>query len=145
MSVGPFYCVYLRPRWRLFAIAADSESETLGHPSFWRLLCNEVIAPHYRIRNKKSLSELCYGMPRGRCAQALSRRGKAMQAWTIYHGGDFPSTKSVVGSDAILAVFKLKKANVKFMFDVHETMQADDQVWIQQIIGPVPYSKRKST
>ena len=145
MSVGPFYFIYLRPKWKLFAKPADNDAEFFGHPKFWRGLCKDVIAPHYGIQDErmvKTLSELCYAMPRGRCSQPLSRRGKLMDSWTIYHGGDVTGGFQK-NSAAIIRSFGLKRGQVRFVLDEHETMQADDQQRIQKIIGPVPYLRPK--
>ena len=148
MSVGPFYCIYLRPLWRIVAKATDSDADFLGHPTFWRGLCKDVIAPHYGIRDKKTLgvlNDLCYAMPRGRCSQALSRRGKPMQEWTIYHGGDFPDAEAIEkAATAIYSAFNLvDRSQVKIRYDEHERMLSDDQQRMQQIIGPVPYFQRR--
>ena len=148
MSVGPFYFVYLRPRWKLYAKPTDSEAETLGHPEFWRQLCTDQFAPHYSIRDERviiRLRELCYAMPRGRCSQDLRRRKASPALWTIYHGGDFPDGHSNEHwAAAILAAFNMKKCQAQFTFDEHETMQADDQERLQQIVGRIPYAKRNT-
>lgn len=143
MSVGPFFCVYLRPLWRMFAEPAGAEEQALGHPKFWRKLCKDVVAPHYGIRDAKTiriLSDLCYAMPRGRCSRPLTRRGQSTQGWVAYHGGDFPLAKDIKdGSDAIYSAFGLGPDQVRFVCDDHERMQFDDQWRIQELIGPVPY------
>lgn len=150
MSVGPFYLLFLDPAWKLFAQPADSETDTLGHPDFWRRLCAEILAPHYGIKTEKSikaLGELCYAMPRGRCAMLLQKRPTAPKKWAIYHGNDLPAEVRAMFQKQIITAFglesELKKENVAFASDEHEVMQPDDQLRIQRIIGPVPYGRIK--
>lgn len=148
MSVGPFYCIYLRPIWRIVAKPEETEEAALGHSEFWRILIKDVVAPHYEVQNKvqiRSLSDLCYAMPRGRCSRALSDRGTPMHELTIYHGGDFPDAESIEhAATAIYAAFKLvDHSQVQFRYDEHERMQSDDQQRLQQIIGTVPYFQRR--
>ena len=148
MSVGPFYLLYLKPNWMLIAKPAAIEADTLGHPEFWRSLCVEFLAPHYAIKSErriKALSELCYAMPRGRCAMLLQKRSTAPKKWAIYNGGDFSAWIRIKAQNQIIRAFGLesenKLGNVAFVSDEHEVMQADDQLRIQRIIGPVPYGR----
>jgi hypothetical protein len=144
--VGPWYWVYLRPRWRLFAAPVRAEQETIGHPEFWRQIVVGFLAPHYGVTNPRKiemLAQLCYSMPRGRCAMPMRRPGHP-PSWAVYHGGEFPA-----GSDpenlkrTLLRRFGLtteaKRGGVRFVLDEHEIMQDDDQRRLQRIIGPVPY------
>jgi hypothetical protein len=139
--VGPWYYLYLRPRWRLCADPVCLEEETLGHPKFWKRLVAEFLAPHYGIKSAKKialLEEICYGMPRGRCSQWIERRG--LGSWTLYHGSDFPSKlKPEAERMKLLNIFGLRGNEVKVIVDDHEMMQSDDQRRLQEIIGPIPY------
>src|SRR5437762_1764122 len=118
-TVGPIgMCARIRAMTRAEAVRRLKEllpeefiaKNLLVHPEFWRGLCNDVIAPHYRIQGKAAriLSDLCYSMPRGRCSLTVARRDSSVQSWAIYHGGDAPGTAGINGHlKAILRAFNL--------------------------------------
>jgi hypothetical protein len=143
--VGPWYWIYLRPCWRLFAAPAEHEEETLGHVEFWRQLATGVFARHYGLAPKKIAvaQDLCYAMPRGRCARRTPKR-QTDRTWALYEGGDLPKgLRPAKERRLLLAKFGLRAeardGNVEFVHDEHEVMQEDDQLRLQRIIGAVPY------
>jgi hypothetical protein len=132
---GPWYWVYLNPKWKLFAFPAVDQESSLGHSEAW-LKVADAIAAHYRIRDSRLLAELRelpYCMPRGRVCRLPDGR------WVAWHGHDRPVAWS---GKQIVKAFGLRGRPVSFEFDEHEKTLREERRAIDGIIGPVPYNRR---
>ena len=127
---GPWYWVYLRPYWELFAAPARNQEESQDHPHFWRETVAPRLAEHYKISSRQlpALNETPYGLPRGRVSNT---RIGGVTNWNLWHGNDLPKEipiRSAFGM--ILDAFNLRPAmtakTVRQCFDEHEQMLIED-------------------
>ena len=124
---GPWYYVYLAPRWVLFSSPSVDQDHSIGHSTFWAKTVAPAIAKHYRLADKSSLKRLAnipYSMPRGRVCHRPQPRNP--QEWVVYFGQDWPSSlKKAVVRKAILCAFNLDSAD--WLFDEHVTRLETDE------------------
>jgi hypothetical protein len=133
---GIYYWVYLKPNWVLKSLVDDSFSD-LGHPSLWRDLARNVIAPHYKITDPtllRELSNIPYSMPRGRLANIKNPQGQ--RQFIFWNGNDFTMTEQQ--KKQLIQAFDLGteyvNGMVRFAYDDHEVMLPDDVSQLKNII-----------
>lgn len=133
---GIYYWVYLKPNWILKSLVDDSFSD-LGHPSLWRDLAKNLIAPHYGITNQtllRELSNIPYSMPRGRLVNINNPQGQ--RQFIFWNGNDFKMTDQQ--KKQLIQVFGLGaeyvNGMVRFSYDDHEIMLPDDVAQLKNIL-----------
>ncbi|MFH0940181.1 MAG: hypothetical protein V1899_13015 [Planctomycetota bacterium] len=127
---GPWYWVYLRPRWKLFTAPAKTPDENIGHPDFWAGQITPVVAEHYSLSeaNRRRIANAPYGMPRGRVCQ--------IRPWesVVYFGADMPHTLRILNKRlAVENAFKATPA--VWRLDEHECMQEADRSLLANVLG----------
>jgi hypothetical protein len=124
---GPWYYVFLAPRWELFSSPSVDQDHSIGHAAFWARTVAPAIAEHYGLADKSSLKRLInipYSMPRGRVCHRPRPRNP--QEWVVYFGEDWPaSLKTIAARESILKAFNLASAD--WLFDEHETRLDNDE------------------
>jgi hypothetical protein len=136
---GPWYLVYLKPKWQVVAFTFKTQEESFGHVDVWKELAQRL-AEHYGITNPKKIAqiaELPYALPRGRVC-------KVKQGYAIFNGQDWPQyLKYTEIKNEIIKLFGLteehKAGRVLLAFDEHHQMLPDEQAKLQSYIGTVPY------
>ena len=140
-SEGIWYYVWLKPKWVLYAFKA-TEFGDMTHLDVWSSSLADVMAKHYKINPDQIINDVdslrnahCC-MPRGRVWK--NPEGK----WIFGHGNDFP-IDTAKAMKVLPASFELTKEilnkNVTFRFEEHETMEKEDMLIVQALIGKVPY------
>jgi hypothetical protein len=131
---GPWYYLYLHPKWVLRTMTFHSDSDTtMDHVVYWRTLATEVAA-FYKCDGTR-LKDLAYAMPRGRVQHMQKIGGR--REWVAYHGNDFQydSTKRI----EIVSAFGLNAQHyaglVRFVPDDHEIALAAETEAFKQIVG----------
>jgi len=140
---GPWYWVFLRPRWELIAAPADCQDVTWGHPRVWRELVIPRLTLHCRLTSSQvvALKEVPYAMPRGRVSLTNSRNPH----WVLWNGNDLP--KAIPFKQAyrkLITAFDLKTdlrmGIVQTRYDEHERMLPHDVAILENILGPIPFA-----
>ena len=126
---GPWYCVFLAPKWKIRAFPMPAGNETVDHVTVWDEIVTSDIAPYYGIKDAgliREIKNLPYSMPRGRVAETMPLRGQ--KQWAAYYGGDFKygrnETLEILGQFDLLHQFSA--GLVRLLPDDHEVMIRED-------------------
>lgn len=134
---GPWYYLYLQPKWVLktYPEPSDDDFQGVDHINWWTELAKDV-STHYGIVNPKTVTEmsnLCYSMPRGR---VVCRRYNGRPTWVFYHGSDFKYTDAM--KKEMVSAFNLTQQAsaglVKFDLDSHEVMDPSEHEEMMSIL-----------
>jgi hypothetical protein len=142
---GPWYYIYLRPKWEIRTMPMDSSS-TMDHPQFWRTIVDDSIVPHYGVKDPviiRELKNLPYAMPRGRVA-SVRKLGGGPQ-WVAYYGQDYKYNRQemlrILGEFNLLPQFQAGLA--RFVPDEHEVIVRHDFERFNRMVNLTPKETKR--
>jgi hypothetical protein len=125
---GVFYILRFPTRWRLYAFPRE-DFGNLGHEDAWQRYVAGDLAESWSLITSVKAGDLepwWKGFPRGRVERA------GVLDYTVFHGDDIADTG--VRPQRVETAFELKRSNVKWSLDPHETQNPEHQAALLRLL-----------